>query len=494
MHAVTRTSPPHSLFGRALVEAVATMLAAIATLLCVLPLSPEPGSGVLAVVLCLSLSRSQLDRDRRGRIEAAFVLPAVGLAAAGVGLLLLHFPIVGAVVFTAGMFVSIWLRRFGPMARRAGSLIALPFVVLLTTPYVPPRHPGLMPPWLLPIVIALLALFWVNVVHALAQALRLLKPVTLPVAAPAAAVESALRPVASTRMAIQMAVALGLSFALGYLVFPKHWAWVVLTAFIVNSGNRGRLDVAHKSVLRVLGAAAGTVMAGVVSIHLGIDRHVMVVLMLACVFLGVWLRPISYVWWALFVTVVLALLQDFEGVSASRMLWSRVEEIAIGAVIGVAAAWFVLPVRSTGMLRRRIADALAALATALDRQQPTRTPAAFFTALRVVEQIAPAFRATRPIARHIRPDRPADCIDVLLDCREPAARLIEQGTPPAAVHQALGRARRSLREPATMLTALQQLRASLRQACAELQTPIPARPPKEAPQGASSTSRETPAE
>ena len=474
MEATNRISAPirvgatRSRLAHALLQAITTMLAAIATLLCVLAISSEPGAGVLAVVLCLSLSRSQLDRDRRGRIEAFFVLPAVGLAAAGIGLLLHRFPIVGATVFTAGMFVSIWLRRFGPMARRAGSLIALPFVTLLTVPYIPHRHPGLVPPILLPILIALLALFWVNVVHLLAQAIGWLKPVTSQsIAHPAPPAESSLRPIASTRMAIQMALALALAFAIGYTVFPHHWAWVVLTAFIVNSGNRGRLDVAYKSVQRVLGAAAGTIGAGLISIHLGIDRHAMVVLMLASVFLGVWLRPISYGWWALFITVVLALLQDFVGVPESHMLWARLEEIAVGAVIGVSVAWFVLPVRSTGILRRRIADALAALATALDRQQPTHAPDAFFAALHAVEQVAPAFRASRHLARHVRKDRPAEWIAVLLACREPAGKLIEQGNASVAVYQALGNARRSMREPQTILPALQQLRASLQRACTE---------------------------
>lgn len=472
MDATNRISAPvaagatRSQLIRALLQAATTMLATIATLLCVLAISPEPGAGVLAVVLCLSLSRSQLDRDRRGRIEAFFVLPAVGLAAAGVGMLLHRFPMVGAVVFTAGMFVSIWLRRFGPMARRIGSLIALPFVTLLTVPYLPPRHPGFVPPILLPILVALLALFWVNAVHLLAQALRLMQPIALQTTVhPAPPAESSLRPIASTRMAIQMALALVLAFAVGYTVFPHHWSWVVLTAFIVNSGNRGRLDVAHKSVQRVFGAAAGTIGAGLISMHLGIDRHAMVVLMLTAVFLGMWLRPISYGWWALFVTVVLALLQDFVGVPAPHVLWSRLEEILVGAVIGVAVAWFVLPVRSTGILRRRIADALAALATALDRQQPTRAPDAFFTALHAVEQVAPAFRASRHVARYMRKDRPAAWIDVLLACREPAGKLIEQGKAPASVHQALGHARRSIREPETLLPALQQLQASLQQAC-----------------------------
>jgi hypothetical protein len=484
MHASTRVSLPsllridRSRLWRALIEAIATLLAATVTLLCVLVISPEPGSGVLAVVLCLSLSRSQLDRDRSGRIEAALMLPAVGLAAVGIGVLLHRFPFVGALVFSAGMFTAIWLRRFGPTARRAGSLIALPFITLLTVPYLPPRHPGVVPPVLLPVVIGLLALFWVNLVHALAQRIGWIAPVPH-AGAPAPAMahattsakEGSMRPVASTRMAVQMAVALLLSFAIGYAVFPQHWAWVVLTAFIVNSGNRGRLDVAYKSVLRMVGAASGTVLAAVLSMHLGIDRGAMVALILTAVFLGVWLRPISYGWWALFVTVALALLQDYVGMPASHLLWSRLEEIAVGAVIGVAAAWFVLPVRSTDTLRRRLADALAALATALDRQNPTRSPDAFFAALHAVEQVAPAFRATRSIARRFRPERPADWIDSLLQCREPARALIQQGSAPANVYQALGQARRSLREPQTVLPALQELQASLHQACAAPRPP-----------------------
>ncbi|GLQ91296.1 hypothetical protein GCM10007901_02460 [Dyella acidisoli] len=370
----------------------------------------------------------------------------------------------GALVFTAGMFVSIWLRRFGPMARRVGSLIALPFVTLLTVPYIPPKQPGPVPVLLLPIVVGLLALFWVNLMHALAQALRLLPRVGHAAFVAAPTPESSLRPIASTRMAIQMAVALLLSFAVGYAAFPQHWSWIVLTAFIVNSGNRGRLDVAHKSVLRVLGAAVGTLIALVLGVHLGLDEHTIVILILTAIFLGVWLRPLGYGWWALFVTVALALLQDLVGVPAARMLWPRLEEIVIGAIIGVAAGWFVLPVRSTGVLRRRIADALAALSTALDRQQPAGNTDAFFAALHAVEQVAPPFRATRHIAQRVRPERSADWIEALLSCREPGGKLIEQGQAPPSVHRALAHARRSMREPVQILPALQQLHACLHDA------------------------------
>jgi hypothetical protein len=464
--APTRRTPRVAAYAGALLhalrEACVTMLAAIATLLCALAIAPGPGPAVLAVVLCLSLSRSHLDRDLRGRIEAAIALPVVGLVAVGVGILLHRMPWLGAAVFVAGMFVSIWLRRFGALARRAGSLIALPFVVLLTTPHIRATAASAIPAPLVPVLIALLALLWVSALHALARRARFLPPpraMEHPVRMPERG--SSMRPVASTRMAIQMAVALTVSFVVGYVFFAERWAWIVLTAFIVISGNRGRLDVVYKSVLRVLGAAAGTVIAVVFALHIGSRDMTTVALILAAIFLGVWLRPLGYAWWALFVTLALALLQGFSGSSAPLILWPRLEEIVIGAVIGIASAWFVLPVRSTAVLRRRLADALAALADALDPAQPGRTSAGFVAAVARVEQLAPAFRASRMATRRFQAWQPADWVDALLACRDPAVALIRKGDTPGAVRRAVGAARRSMREPGELLAALEDLRRSL---------------------------------
>lgn len=440
------------------------MLAAIATLLCALAFAPGPGPAVLAVVLCLSLSRSQLDRDLRGRIEAAIALPIVGMVAVGVGILLHRVPWLGALVFVCGMFVSIWLRRFGPMAQRTGSLIALPFVVLLTTPHIQAPPASAIPAPLVPILIALLALLWVSVLHALARRLRVLPPMHTPehpTPTPTPAHESSLRPIASTRMAIQMAVALSLSFTLGYLFFAERWAWIVLTAFIVNSGNRGRLDVAYKSVLRVLGAAAGTLLALTFTVHVGSHDMTTVALILVAVFLGMWLRPLGYAWWALFVTLALALLQGYSGSPAPLILWPRLEEIVIGAIIGVASAWFVLPVRSTTVLRRRIANTLAILADALEPATPARRSEDFVAAMVSVEQIAPAFRASRLVTRHFSTIQPADWVDALAACRVPAVALLDRGETPGTVRKAVGAARKSVREPAELQQALRELCRSL---------------------------------
>ena len=451
-----------NLLVRPLVAATATMLAALATLACAMAIDPEPGPGVLAVVLCMSFARSHLDHDLRGRIEAAIALPIVGLVVTGVGLLLHRAPWAGALVFVAGIFASIWMRRFGPDARRAGSLIALPFIVILTTPYIPTRHVSPLLAIALPIIVALLALFWVATFQTLARRLRLLPPLRKAVVeVPVPQQESTLRPSASTRMAIQMAVALAASFVVGYVFFAERWGWIVLTAFIVNSGNRGRLDVAYKSVLRVGGAAAGTILALAVTLHIGGHDATTVTLILASVFLGLWLRPLGYAWWALFVTLALALLQGFNGSSAQNILWPRLEEIVIGAVIGVTSAWLVYPVRSTAVLRRRLADALAALSEAIDPAIPDCSANAFIAALAQVDQVAPAFRASRLITRLFKPVHPADWIDTLTACRAPAIALIQQGETPATVRKAVGAARKALREPETLLPSLITLREAL---------------------------------
>lgn len=450
-----------SVLTRPLVEAVVTMLAVLATLACTLAIAPGRGPAVLAVVLSLSLSRSHLDRDLRGRLEAAVVLPLVGFVAMGVGLLLRQLPWVGALAFVAGMFLSIWLRNLGALARRAGRLIALPFVTLLTVPHVHAAA-GALPAVLVPIVVALLALLWVTVFHMLARRLGVLPPVSTLTAADAApAQESKLRPSASTRLAIQMAVALAVSFVVGYLGFAERWAWIVLTAFIVNSGNRGRLDVAYKSGLRVLGAAAGTVLAMSLSFHAQADPMTTGGWILAALFFGVWLRPLGYAWWALFVTLALALLQGFEPQPPGMLLWQRLEEIVIGALLGLASAWFVWPLRSTDVLRRRLADVLAAMAEATDPSTPERSPARVAKALDELADMAAPFRAARRLTQHARAIQPADWVDTLLACRAPAIDVITRGETPGRLRQAIGAARKSLREPDALLPALQQLRQTL---------------------------------
>jgi hypothetical protein len=64
-------------------------------------------------------------------------------------------------------------------------------------------------------------------------------------------------------------------------------------------------------------------------------------------------------------TAALALLYGFYGERGSHLLLDRLEGILLGAVIAVAAAWLVLPIRNVDVVRRNLAVALAAIASSL---------------------------------------------------------------------------------------------------------------------------------
>ncbi|MFF2050400.1 FUSC family protein [Leifsonia sp. NPDC058194] len=435
---------------------------------------------VVATVVALSLARRSVSGRREFARSAAF-LPVIGVAAAGVGWLLVAVPALGALLYIAGMSVPIWLRRFGPFAARLGALIALPLTAVLVVPVVPVEPGTSQSPWSAALLTAgagVVAVLWVAVAREVLGLLRLGSgpdpgPGDPAAPAPGAPIQRTTGPTtsssasrrlpASTRMAIQMAVALAAAFVVGWLVFPQHAMWVVLTAFIVNSGNRGRGDVLHKSALRVGGAVAGTVLAlGLAAAAPSASGFAAVVVVFVALFAGTWLRSYSYAFWALAVTVVLTILQQLFGVSPAAgeagLLVERVLAIVVGALLGIAAAWFVLPVRSTDVLRRRLADLLVALGAVLkddadDTDERAARTAAFGAALRRVEELAPAHRARRRFGGGRI--QPIDCID--------AASALGRAM------EARGRAAEQLRVPPERR---EQVRDALRQARASLASPV----------------------
>ncbi|MGN6325028.1 FUSC family protein [Pseudolysinimonas sp.] len=450
--------------------AVVTILAIVLTLATTVPLVPELGPAVLGAMLCITLSRSQLERDARGRIEAGIALPVIGLAAAGIGFLLLHLPVVGALVYVLGMTLSVWLRRFGAVPRRIGSLLVLPFVALLVAPAPIPQHPTgplAAVAWLVPPVVALIAFAWVTLLQLGARAIRLLPPRKRawerPDPAPRPAADAARRSprlTATDRLAAQMALSLGLAFVIGFVFFGDRWAWIVLTVVVVTVGNAGRADVLWKGLQRVGGAAVGTLLALVPVARLGAPSAGAVALLVAIVFLAVLLREFGYVWWALFFTLALSIVQGFEGGPGGGdggfLLGERLEEILLGSVVALLIAWVVLPVRSEGTIRRRLGAVLAALQERMATQDD-ETAHALRGALADLAKVSRPYEAWHRVFRRARRPRAAQwiattraCVDLGRDGADPEARKL------------LGEARRALRDPDALQPALDALRARLR--------------------------------
>jgi uncharacterized membrane protein YccC len=239
-------------------------------------------------------------------------------------------------------------------------------------------------------------------------------------------------------MAAQMAVGLGVALAAGHLLFGERWAWTVLSAYIVATGNRGRGDVVHKAALRVLGAGIGTVGVSLGTVGLPAGNRWLIVALFAVLGVALVLRERSYAFWAAGVTAVVALLHSYYGDTGTSALQQRALGVLVGAAIGVAAAWFVLPVRSTTVLRRRVIDCLAALNDDLD---PERTaPPAAPAALAAVDDVLPTWRAHHRILGRRHNSHPVHVVAAL----HRLAQLPDDDRERRILRRDIGRVRRAL--------------------------------------------------
>jgi hypothetical protein len=406
---------------------------------------------IVAGVLAVALAR----RERTGHIGnvAAGILrlATIAVVASGVGFAMHAFPIPGAAAFVVLLSATIWLRNFGARGRAIGALATLPLVALLVVPGGPAHARG-GPLVDLALVVAAGCIAYV-VVSAFAFVRLRADDADAPFAGAAAApgVDRARRPgpTVSTRMALQMLVALGTAFAIGFAVFPSHVGWTVLTAFIVCVGARGRGDALYRAILRLAGALGGTIVA-VGLAHLwrpgGLAEVAVIFLAL---FLGLWLRERNYAYWAAAMTVIFALLAGSGSAFGVEAFAERLEAILAGAVCGVAAAWFVTPIRTVDVIRRRLADALVAFdevvahAHLADDDRAARI-ARFEHHLGELDRLAVPVRwHRRAFAFRAQPDHPAKWIDLANDLRPHAGTLADHPNR-AAIRRAVGISRRAI--------------------------------------------------
>ena len=414
--------------------------------------SAGPNAAILSAVLALSFARRRAEgKGRPWAWELAGIL-VVGAAAGLVGWLLHAQFWIGAALFTGALVLSVWLRRFPGDLGQLGRILSLPFVAVLIAPGAPHAAGGAGADLFLLLAAALVAFFWDHLLLVLSQPIAA-TPTYVP---PVRPTDPKLMP-ASTRMAAQMGVALAAAFLLGRFLFPVHWGWVVLTAFIVCSGAIGRGDAAYKGVLRFGGALLGALAAAALEYVFVPHGATAAVLIFAALFVGTWLREGNYAWWAACVTLVVALLSESSGLPVGALLAQRLLAIAVGAVCGIAACWFVLPIKTTAVVRRRVADALLALeelasASAAERDQKRR---AFAHAAAECRRVAP------PVQWHRRLSRATH------DAEHPGVWLgiIESLVPPATAQPELVKAvrfsRKALKEGQGLTPALRKVEALL---------------------------------
>jgi len=420
----------------------------------ILAILPEPAAVMLGIALAASLSRSQFERDARGRLEALLLLPVIGLVGVVLGALLRASPGVGAVVYVVVLVAAVAVRGRSATWRRIGSLVATPFLAVLFLPAGAGADRGPVVAVLAPIGIAVLAWTVVTVVQACARAWRLL-PVTIP---DAPGPQSRLRPSASARSALQLGVALTAAFVIGGAVFGEHWPWVVLSTVIVAYLPRGRADAIRTGAHRLVGAAVGSLVALLPAGILPTDGGLLVALALAAIGIGILFRDLGYAAWAFGVTVALTLLERLTG-QPSPLIGQRLIEIVVGVAIGMLAVALVYPVRTTDVVRSRLGGVLAAVADRLAAAEPTEAHAVetrLRSALRELDRSVAALTDAGRVLALVRRPPPRAAIWAS-DAHLLAARAVIAPTPgPGALRRAVGEARRALRSPDDLGPALRR--------------------------------------
>ncbi|HEX3731538.1 MAG TPA: FUSC family protein, partial [Mycobacteriales bacterium] len=203
------------------------------------------------------------------------------------------------------------------------------------------------------------------------------------------------------RQAIQVGVATSLAAIAGELISPARWYWAVITAFVIFTGTRSRGEILTKGWQRLLGAFGGAVLGSLLASLLHGNVIATGIVMLTLLFIGVYLMRLSPGFLVFCITGMLALLYHLLGRSVVELLELRVAETAVGAVIGIAVAFAVLPQSTRDLVSANVTaflDQLGGLMTTAVRRL-TGAAVASETPLLESRAVRAAFRAVRSSSR-----------------------------------------------------------------------------------------------
>jgi uncharacterized membrane protein YccC len=161
--------------------------------------------------------------------------------------------------------------------------------------------------------------------------------------------DSGLRPM--TRQAIQVSVAASLAIVIGELVSPSRWFWAVIAAFVIFAGTNSWGETLTKGWQRLLGTMLGVPSGVLVATLFSGNTTGSLAAIFVCLFCAFYFMTVTYSLMTFWITTMLALMYGLLGEFSFGVLLLRIEETAIGAVIGVAVAILVLPTNTRTAIR-----------------------------------------------------------------------------------------------------------------------------------------------
>jgi uncharacterized membrane protein YgaE (UPF0421/DUF939 family) len=175
---------------------------------------------------------------------------------------------------------------------------------------------------------------------------------------------SGLRP--TTRQAIQVAVAASLAIVTGELVSPSRWYWAVIAAFVIFAGTNSWGETLTKGWQRLLGTMLGVPCGVLVATLFAGNKTASLAAIFVCLFCAFYFMKVTYSLMTFWITTMLALLYGLLGEFSFSVLLLRIEETAIGAVIGVTVAILVLPTNTRTAIRNDTRAFLTALSALIE--------------------------------------------------------------------------------------------------------------------------------
>lgn len=173
-----------------------------------------------------------------------------------------------------------------------------------------------------------------------------------------------LRP--TTRQAIQVSVAASLAIVIGELVSPARWYWAVIAAFVIFAGTNSWGETLTKGWQRLLGTLLGVPCGVLVATLLTGHKTAALAGIFVCLFCAFYFMTVTYSLMTFWITTMLALLYGLLGQFSFGVLMLRIEETAIGAVIGATVAVVVLPTNTRTAIRSDTRAFLTSLSALLE--------------------------------------------------------------------------------------------------------------------------------
>jgi uncharacterized membrane protein YgaE (UPF0421/DUF939 family) len=170
----------------------------------------------------------------------------------------------------------------------------------------------------------------------------------------------------TTRQAIQVTVAASLAIVVGELVSPSRWFWAVIAAFVIFAGTNSWGETLTKGWQRLLGTLLGVPCGVLVATLFAGNTTGSLAAIFVCLFCAFYFMTVTYSLMTFWITTMLALLYGLLGEFSFGVLLLRIEETAIGAVIGVTVAILVLPTNTRTAIREETRAFLTSLCALIE--------------------------------------------------------------------------------------------------------------------------------